>query len=145
MTAHELATVNAGLNGSCLALLVAGYVAIRARRETVHMVCMLAALAVSALFLGSYLYLHFVVKDGKPTYFTEQHPDAPAWVGQLYLIVLGTHTVLAAIVPVLALYTAYLGLRDRRARHVRLARWTLPIWLYVSATGVVVYWMLYQM
>jgi uncharacterized membrane protein YozB (DUF420 family) len=70
---------------------------------------------------------------------------APAWVGYLYLAILGTHTLLAVPTAPLALVTAYRGLRGRLARHVRLARWTLPIWLYVSITGVVVYLMLYRL
>jgi uncharacterized membrane protein YozB (DUF420 family) len=101
---------------------------------------MLAALGVSALFLLSYLYYHFVVKGGQPTPFT-----GPTAVRRLYLAVLLSHTVLAVVVAPLALYTAYQGLRNRLARHVKVARWTLPIWLYVSVTGVVVYWMLYHL
>lgn len=144
-TAANIATFNAALNAGCVVLLLAGYFAIRARRETLHKACMLSAVGVSAVFLASYLYLHIVIKQGQPTRFSERHPDAGAWLGQLYFAILGTHTVLAAIVTPLALSTAYLGLRDRRARHARLARWTFPIWLYVSLTGVVVYWMLYRM
>ncbi len=106
---------------------------------------MLAALAVSAIFLASYLYLHLVVKGGQPTRFSDRHPYAEAWLVYLYHSILLSHTVLAAIVTPLALVTAYLGLRDRRARHVRLARWTFPVWLYVSVTGIVVYWLLYRM
>jgi uncharacterized membrane protein YozB (DUF420 family) len=142
---HWLPTVNALLNGTCAVLLVAGYAAVRRRRITAHKACMLAALAVSALFLASYLYYHFVVIRGEHVSFRERVPLAPEWVAQVYLAVLLSHTVLAAAAAPLALITAYLGLRDRVARHVRLARWTLPIWLYVSVTGVVVYWMLYRL
>jgi uncharacterized membrane protein YozB (DUF420 family) len=142
---HWLPTVNALLNGTCAVLLVAGYAAVRRRRITAHRACMLAALAVSALFLASYLYYHFVVIRGEHVSFRERVPLAPEWVAQVYLAVLLSHTVLAAAAAPLALITAYLGLRDRVARHVRLARWTLPIWLYVSVTGVVVYWMLYRL
>ncbi len=142
---ESLAAVNASLNATCLCLLLAGYAAIRTRREALHKACMLSAVVVSAVFLACYLYLHIVVRQGKPTYFSDRHPDAAAWMGQLYLTILWTHIVLATVILPLALYTAYLGLRDRRPRHVRLARWTFPAWLYVSATGVVVYWMLYQM
>jgi putative membrane protein len=106
---------------------------------------MLTALAVSALFLASYLYYHFAVKHGEPTRFSSRAPNAPDWVSYLYTVILLTHTVLAALVAPLALYTAYQGLRGRLARHVKVARWTLPIWLYVSITGVVVYWMLYRL
>jgi uncharacterized membrane protein YozB (DUF420 family) len=101
---------------------------------------MLSALAVSAVFLTCYLYYHFVVLDGKPTRFTGE-----GWVRPLYFGVLLSHTLLAAAVAPLAVITTVLGLRDRLQRHVRLARWTLPLWLYVSVTGVVVYFMLYHL
>jgi putative membrane protein len=145
MAPEDLAGFNAILNSLASALLLAGYFAIRARKEALHKACMLAALAVSATFLASYLYLHLVVKQGQPTYFSDRYPDAAAWLSRLYLVILGTHTVLAILATPLALVTAYLGLRDRRASHTRLARWTFPIWLYVSLTGVVVYWMLYRL
>lgn len=141
---EDLPTLNAILNTTSACLLAAGYAAVRARRITVHKGCMLAALTVSAIFLASYLYYHIVVKHGTPTYFSERAPAAPVWVGALYSGILLSHTVLAVVAAPLALTTAYLGLRDRLAGHVRLARWTLPIWLYVSVTGVVVYWMLYR-
>jgi uncharacterized membrane protein YozB (DUF420 family) len=136
---------NASLNAASGVLILAGYAAIRARLVRLHMTCMLTALVVSALFLTSYLYYHIVIKEGKPTEFAEQAPSAPDWVRRVYLGVLLTHTVLAAVTAPLALYTAYQGLRGRLRRHVRVARWTLPIWLYVSVTGVVVYWMLYRL
>jgi uncharacterized membrane protein YozB (DUF420 family) len=135
-------TVNAVLNGTSGVLLSLGYVAIRWRRVAIHKACMLAALVVSTLFLASYLHYHFVVREGRPTKFPT---PAPGWVRGVYFTVLVSHTVLAAVVAPLALFTAYQGLRGRLARHVRIARWTLPIWLYVSVTGVVVYWMLYRL
>jgi len=136
---YVLPAVNATLNGLCAVLLVLGYVAIRRRWEKLHITCMVTALAVSALFLSSYLYFHFVVQSGQPTAFRGE-----GWVRAFYFTILLTHTVLAAVVAPLALYVAYQGWRDYRPRHVRIARWTLPIWLYVSITGVVVYWMLYK-
>ena len=137
--------VNAGLNATSAALIVFGFLAIRARRVALHKSCMLGALTVSAAFLASYLFFHFVVIRGQHTPFRERVPRAPEWVAQVYLAVLLSHTVLAALAAPLVLVTAYLGLRDRLKGHVRLARWTLPIWLYVSVTGVVVYWMLYRL
>src|SRR5262249_43077389 len=137
--------LNACLNAASAVLLVTGYVAIRRRHITFHKACMLTALVVSTVFLASYLYYHAVVKQWKPTLFRDNAVGAPGWVARVYLAVLGTHTVLAVAAAPLALYTAYLGLRDRYKRHVRVARWTLPIWLYVSVTGVVVYWMLYRL
>ena len=132
--------VNAALNSLCTILLLLGYAAIRRRRERLHKTCMLTALAVSAVFLTSYLYHHLVVMGGQATRFTGQGLVRP-----LYFGILLSHTVLAVVAAPLALLTAYQGLRDHRPRHIRLARWTLPIWLYVSVTGVAVYLMLYQL
>lgn len=137
---EDLPHVNAALNGTSAVLLVVGYGAVRRRCLRFHAACMLTALAVSGLFLASYLYYHFGVKHGQPTYFTGR-----GVVRAVYFAVLGSHTVLAAAALPLACYTAYLGLRRRFGRHVRLARWTWPIWLYVSVTGVVVYGMLYHL
>jgi uncharacterized membrane protein YozB (DUF420 family) len=137
--------LNASLNAAAGVLLVAGYVAIRRGAVRVHVACMLTALVVSAVFLASYLYYHIAIKGGRATSFSEQAPLAPDGVRYLYYAILGSHTLLAAAVAPLALITAYLGLTNRLSRHVRLARWTMPIWLYVSVTGVVVYWMLYRL
>ena len=137
--------LNASLNGLSGLLLVVGYLAVRRRLIPLHKACMLTALAVSAVFLASYLYYHFVIKAAVATRFAERNPDAPAAMASLYYLLLASHTILAAAVAPLALVTAYLGLTGRLKRHMRIARWTLPIWLYVSATGVVVYWMLYRL
>jgi protein SCO1/2 len=142
---QDLPAFNAALNAAAGLLLLFGYAAIRLRRVLLHASCMLTALAVSVLFLTSYLYYHLAIKHGRPTSFADEALGAPAWVAHVYYSVLLTHTVLAAIVAPLALVTAYLGLRGRFKRHVRLARWTLPLWLYVSVTGVAVYWMLYRL
>ena len=133
-------SINAGLNATCGVLLVVGFVLIRSRRIAAHKICMLAALAVSAVFLGSYLFYHFAVLDGHPTRFTGEGP-----VRYVYLGILLSHTLLAVLVAPLALRVTYLGLRNRLANHRVLAQWTLPLWLYVSVTGVVVYWMLYHL
>jgi protein SCO1 len=137
--------LNASLNAAAGVFLLLGYAAIRRRRVRLHVACMLSALAVSAVFLGFYLYFHLVIMHSQPTGFRYKWPDAPKWVEIVYLIILTSHTVLAVVTAPLALYTASLGLRNRLARHVWIARWTLPIWLYVSVTGVVVYWMLYRL
>ncbi|MHB1426317.1 MAG: DUF420 domain-containing protein [Gemmataceae bacterium] len=138
---------NATLNAVTLVLLLLGYSAIRTRLIRLHVACMLLALALSILFLISYLYDHGVVKHGLTTSFAVQtgHAHPPTWVGIVYQTVLWTHTPLAAVIAPLALYTAYLALRRRFARHRALARWTLPIWLYVAISGVAVYWMLYRL
>jgi putative membrane protein len=145
MRGEDLPAVNAVLNATSALLLVSGYAAIRRRRVTLHQTCMVAALVVSALFLASYLFYHLAVRHGAPTRFADRWPQAPDWVRYLYYAVLTSHTLLAVPTAPLAVITAYLGWRARFARHVWLARWTLPVWLYVSVTGVVVYWMLYRL
>jgi len=138
---------NATLNAVTFGLLLLGYSAIRFRLVRLHVACMLSALGLSVLFLVSYLYDHAVVKQGLTTSFASQssHAHPPSWVGVVYQVVLWTHTPLAAAIAPLALYTAYLALRRRFARHRAVARWTLPVWLYVAFTGVAVYWMLYRL
>jgi protein SCO1/2/putative membrane protein len=137
--------LNASLNGTSAVLLVLGYFTIKRRWIKTHKGFMLAALLVSAVFLGCYLYYHLAVRHGQPTYFRDRAPEAPDWMHGLYGMVLLSHTVLAVVTAPMALTVAYFGLRDRLSRHVKLARWTLPIWLYVSVTGVAVYWMLYRL
>jgi putative membrane protein len=128
--------VNAALNGTCAVLLVLGWRAIRAGRREAHRRLMIAACAVSALFLASYLTR--VALTG-----THRFPGTGA-LRATYLAVLATHTVLAAVVAPMALRTLWLSLHRRYAEHRRIARWTLPAWLYVSVTGVVVYVLLYR-
>ena len=131
-----LADLNAALNGVATVLIAAGLVAIKARREALHKVLMLSAVAVSAAFLTSYLIYHYRVGS---VAFTGQ-----GWVRWVYFPLLISHIVLAAVQVPLIVLTVWYGLRDRRDRHRRLAKITAPIWLYVSITGVVVYWMLYH-
>ena len=135
MDVSVLPAVNATLNATAAVLLGAGYAMIRSRRVAAHRACMLAAFAVSVLFLSCYVVYH-ARAGSRP--FTGQGP-----IRAVYFFVLATHVVLAAAVPVLALVTLARGLRGTYDRHVAIARWTLPIWLYVSVTGVVVYVMLY--
>jgi uncharacterized membrane protein YozB (DUF420 family) len=129
--------LNAALNASAAALLVLGYVFVRRGRVDLHRACMVAAFVLSTLFLVSYLTYHYEVGSRRFT--------GTGTIRTVYLTILLTHTVLAALVPPLAVITLYRAFRSRFDRHVRIARWTLPIWLYVSVTGVVVYWMLYRM
>lgn len=133
----ELPAVNATLNGIAATLLAAGYACIRRGRIDLHRRCMLAAFATSALFLVSYLVYHAQV-GSRP--FTGEGP-----VRVVYFTILVSHIVLAAAILPLAIVTLRRGLRRDDARHAALARWTLPIWLYVSVTGVAVYWMLYRL
>jgi uncharacterized membrane protein YozB (DUF420 family) len=133
----DLPAVNALLNAASAALLFTGYVLIRQRRLEAHKRVMLAAVACSTLFLASYLVYHAQVGSVR---FRGQGP-----VRTVYFTILITHTVLAvAIVPLVAVTLAR-GLRGRFDRHRRIARVTLPLWGYVSVTGVVIYWMLYRM
>ena len=133
----QLPAVNATLNGTAATLLAAGYLCIRRGRIDLHRRCMLAAFATSALFLVSYLVYHAQV-GSRP--FTGEGP-----VRVVYFTILVSHIVLAAAILPLAIVTLRRGLRRDDARHAALARWTLPIWLYVSVTGVAVYWMLYRL
>ena len=132
-----LPAVNATLNSIAAVLLVCGYVLIRSGRVAQHRVCMLAAFVTSTLFLVSYLVYHAQVGSYP---FTGQGP-----VRIVYFTLLISHVSLAVLILPLALVTLRRGLRRDDTRHVAIARWTLPIWLYVSVTGVVVYWMLYQL
>jgi uncharacterized membrane protein YozB (DUF420 family) len=131
----HLPTVNASLNALAALLLVAGFVFVRRRQIQAHRVCMVAAFSCSVLFLVSYLYYHYNV--GSVRY------SGTGTLRTVYLTILATHTVLAAAVPFLAIVTLVRALRERWDRHRAIARWTLPIWLYVSVTGVVIYLMLY--
>lgn len=137
MTVADLPALNATLNAVAAILLVVGYVLIRQRRWRQHRAVMLAAFGTSTLFLISYLVYH-ANAGSRP--FTGVGP-----IRIVYFTILLTHVVLAATIVPLALVTLSRGLRARYDRHARIARWTLPIWLYVSVTGVVVYLMLYQM
>lgn len=134
---NALPTLNAVLNGTAAVLLVWGFMLIRSRRIEKHRRVMLTAFGVSTVFLISYVVYHL---HAKIVYF--QHTGV---VHTAYLSILYTHTALAATVPVLAIITLNRGLRSRFDRHRKIARWTLPIWLYVSVTGVVVYLMLYHL
>ena len=131
-----LPTVNAVLNATSAVLLFLGYAAIRRRAVRLHRACMLGAFVASTVFLVSYVTYH--VQAG-----TTRFPGE-GWVRAVYFSILGTHTLLAACIPPLALTTLGLALRGRFERHARLARWTLPTWLYVSVTGVVIYVLLYH-
>jgi len=135
--AASLPLVNACLNATSAALLTAGYVFIRRRRVTAHKTCMVSALLVSTLFLVSYVTYHSLA-GSRPF-------GGQGWIRAVYFPLLISHIVLAAVIVPLALVTVYRGIQGSFARHVRIARWTLPIWLYVSVTGVLVYWMLYRL
>ncbi|MDE2489207.1 MAG: DUF420 domain-containing protein [Elusimicrobia bacterium] len=126
----------AGLNAAAAVLLVLGWVLIKSGRREAHRWAMVSAFLCSAVFLGAYLWYH--AHAGVVRY----RKAGP--IRLVYFAILLTHTVLAAAVPVLAVETLFLAWRGRFDAHRRWARWTLPIWLYVSVTGVVVYWMLFR-
>jgi len=134
---RDLPVLNAVLNSLAAILLLVGYALIRQGRKDAHRNAMIAALVCSVLFLTSYLYYHSQV--GSVRF------QGTGGARTLYFSVLLTHTVLAAAVPFLAVITVIYAWRKQWAKHAGLARWTLPIWLYVSVTGVLVYLMLYQM
>jgi uncharacterized membrane protein YozB (DUF420 family) len=131
-----LPSLNAALNATSAALVVAGYSFIRRRKISAHRTCMIAATCCSALFLISYLIYHY-------------HHGATRFAGAglarpLYFAVLGSHTLLAILLVPMVIVTLRRALRERFDKHRQIARWTLPLWLYVSVTGVAVYFMLYH-
>ena len=142
MTLADLPIVNALLNGLSATFLFAGYIVIRQGRQRVHRQLMIAAFVTSALFLACYLVYHgyvaYVLQRG-PTRFLE-----PAWFRPIYLVILGTHTILAMIILPMVFVTLVQGLRGQFEKHRRIARWTWPLWMYVSITGVLIYLLLYQ-
>lgn len=128
--------LNAVLNGLSTVLLIAGFVFIRRGDKTRHRACMLGALGTSTLFLVCYLVYH--AQAGR-TVFRD-----PAWFRPIYLAILASHTLLAVVIVPLVFATVFNAIRGRFETHRRLARWTWPIWLYVSFTGVLIYLLLYQ-
>ena len=136
LSVHDLPAVNASLNAISGVLLITGYAMMRRRRIAAHRAFMLAAFVSSVLFLICYLVYHAQV--GSVPF--PRH----GFVRPLYFTILITHVVLAASVPPLAIITLTRGLKGRYPQHRKIARWTFPIWLYVSVTGVLVYVLLYQ-
>lgn len=136
MTFSELPAVNAALNGLSTVFLTTGFIMIRRGRRTAHRNGMIGALITSSLFLVSYLVYH---SHAGRTVFKD-----PAWFRPVYLSILLTHTVLAVAIVPLVLLTLVPALRGQFERHQRIARWTWPLWMYVSVSGVVIYLLLYH-
>lgn len=136
MDLNTFPALNASLNGASAVLLTTGRVLIHNKKVKLHRACMITAVVTSSLFLISYLYYHAHVGS--------VHFPGEGWVRPVYFSILISHTVLAAAVVPLILLSLTYGLRGKFERHRRISRWTFPIWLYVSVTGVVVYIMLYQ-
>lgn len=141
MSFSDLPAVNASLNALSAVCLGAGYYFIRRKNQAAHRNCMLAAFVCSVLFLICYLTYHgyraYVLHQG-PTRFLE-----PAWFRPIYLTILMTHTILAVVIVPLVLVTLTRALRKRFELHRKIARWTWPLWMYVSVTGVLIYYLLY--
>jgi uncharacterized membrane protein YozB (DUF420 family) len=142
MSIYDLPAVNASLNGLSAALLTAGFIFIRQKKIIPHRKCMISAFCVSVIFLICYLtyhsYLAIVLHRG-PTRFLN-----PSWFRPIYLTILFTHTIGAMVIVPMILITLSRGLREQFELHKKIARWTWPLWMYVSVTGVVVYLLLYQ-
>ncbi len=132
----DLPTLNAALNGTSAVLLTLGYLFIRRKKVNLHKACMVSAFVISTLFLSSYLIYHYHA-GSKPF-------PGEGWTRPLYFTILISHVILATVNVPLAIVTLARGLRGRFEKHRSIARWALPIWLYVSVTGVVVYLMLYR-
>ena len=137
MTVTDLPALNATLNATSAVLLVAGYILIRRGERAKHKACMIAALVVSALFLTSYVIYHLNV--GSVPF------QGTGWIRTVYFAVLIPHVILAAAIVPMILITVSRGLTNKFDKHKKIAKITLPLWLYVSVTGVIVYVMLYQM
>ncbi len=133
----ELPLLNAFLNTTSAILLLVGHQFIRRGKTSFHKKFMISAFVASSLFLVSYLVYHY--EHGS------QHFQGQGWIRSIYFLILGTHTILAAIIVPLVLMTLRRGIKSDYAGHKRIARWTYPIWLYVSVTGVIIYLMLYQL
>ncbi len=133
----KLPALNASLNAATAFLLILGYIFIRQRALTAHAMTMLGAFGLSVLFLISYITYHYV--HGMTRFQGE------GWIRALYFTILISHTILAVVIVPLILITLWNALRGRFDQHTKIARITLPLWLYVSVTGVVVYWMLYRL
>jgi uncharacterized membrane protein YozB (DUF420 family) len=139
---YDLPAVNASLNGLSAVFLTAGFIFIRQKKIIAHRNCMISAFCVSVIFLICYLtyhsYLAVVLHQG-PTRFLN-----PSWFRPIYLVILTTHSLLAMVIVPMVLITLSRGLRERFEMHKKIARWTWPLWMYVSVTGVLVYLLLYR-
>jgi putative membrane protein len=128
--------INASLNAITAALLFCGFVFIKNKKVAAHRACMLSAVIVSAIFLGCYLYYHY--------YHGVTRFTTTGWPRTIYFTILTTHTILAVAVLPLIIAAVYQALRGQFEKHKRITRWAWPIWMYVSVTGVIVYFMLYR-
>jgi putative membrane protein len=137
MSVDQMPAINAALNGLASVFLLLGYIFIKKGNHTAHKRCMITAFSTSAIFLAGYLWYHYT----SHAHTVLQHPTA--WVNYLYYFILTTHIILAVVIVPMVFITLNHALRERLDKHRRIARWTWPIWMYVSVTGVVVYMFLY--
>ena len=142
MSIHDLPAVNASLNGLSAIFLTLGFIFIKRKNKIAHRNCMISAFCTSILFLICYViyhsYRYYALHIG-PTRF-----ENPQWFRPIYLTILISHTILAIVIVPLILITLSRALREKFDRHKKIARWTWPLWMYVSVTGVIVYLLLYQ-
>ena len=136
MSLSDLPAVNACLNGASTVLLTLGYIYIKQAKKIAHRNCMVGAVITSTVFLTCYLIYHYFA--GRTTFRN------PEWFRPVYLLILLTHTLLAVVIVPMVLTTVFLAIRQRWEAHKKIARWTWPIWMYVSVTGVMIYLLLYQ-
>jgi uncharacterized membrane protein YozB (DUF420 family) len=136
VTLYDLPKINAGLNALSAVLLTIGFICIKRGRKTAHRNCMIGALTCSVIFLACYIYYHF---HAGRTVFKD-----PAWFRPIYLTLLLTHTLLAVAILPMIVITVVRAAKQRFEAHKKIARWTWPIWMYVSVTGVLIYFLLYQ-
>jgi putative membrane protein len=142
MSIHDLPAINASLNGLSAIFLALGFIFIKRGNKIAHRNCMISAFCTSILFLTCYIIYHsyrFYVLHIGPTKFVN-----PEWFRPIYLTILLTHTVLAIVIVPLILMTLWRAKKERFELHKKIARWTWPLWMYVSVTGVIVYFLLYQ-
>jgi putative membrane protein len=137
MSLRDLPAFNAAFNGLAGVFLACGFYFIKRGKIAAHRACMISAVCSSTLFLAGYLTYHFTVK-------TITHFRDPAWFRPIYLTLLGTHTLLAASVLPLVIITLTYAAKGKFDSHKKIARWTWPIWMYVSVTGVMIYFLLYR-
>jgi uncharacterized membrane protein YozB (DUF420 family) len=137
MSVHDLPAVNATLNGLSAVFLTLGFIFIKRGNKIAHRNCMITAFGTSVIFLACYLTYHTTVR-------TVTHFVDPAWFRPIYLTILLTHTLLAVVIVPLILMTLNRARKQNFEAHKKVARWTWPLWLYVSVTGVVIYLLLYQ-
>lgn len=137
MTVHDLPACNAFFNGLAGVFLAFGFYFVKRGKVIAHRNCMIAAVCSSALFLTGYLTYHIGMKGGVT------HFHNPEWFRPIYLTILISHLILAIVILPLIIITLTFAIRQRFDKHKRIARWTWPLWMYVSVTGVLIYWLLY--